>query len=190
MVGYWCRVGSLALTHTHNDVAILVQRRTLVSIFLLFSFLFSSLNVVRVCCRFPVVAECDKFARLSTVEREPVLCAGLDIPCDLHLSTALLMTFVAVQDPAEGWLEYAMSSLPSSVECVTRLEITWTVGQALSWAFFSRWFGMDPADNLDLIQPVNPWSGSAWSMYTGLQRTTAIPGVTRCWLDRHSTERW
>ena len=35
MVGYWCRVGSLALTHTHNDVAILVQRRTLLSIFLL-----------------------------------------------------------------------------------------------------------------------------------------------------------
>ena len=32
MVGYWCRVGSLALTHTHNDVAILVQWRTLLSI--------------------------------------------------------------------------------------------------------------------------------------------------------------
>ena len=120
----------------------------------------------------------------------PVLCAGLDIPCGLHFSTALLMTFVAAQDPAEGWLEYAMSSLPSSVERITRLEITWTVGQALSWAFFSRWFGMDPADNLNLIPPVNPWSGSAWSMYTGLQRTTAIPGVTRCSLDRHSTERW
>ena len=29
------RVGSLALTHTHNDVAILVQWRTLLSIFLL-----------------------------------------------------------------------------------------------------------------------------------------------------------
>ena len=35
MVGYWCRVGSLALTHTHNDFAILVQWRTLFSIFLL-----------------------------------------------------------------------------------------------------------------------------------------------------------
>ena len=34
MVGYWCRVGSPALTHTHND-AILVQWRTLLSIFLL-----------------------------------------------------------------------------------------------------------------------------------------------------------
>ena len=35
MVGYWCRVGSQALTHTHNDVAILVQWRTLLTIFLL-----------------------------------------------------------------------------------------------------------------------------------------------------------
>ena len=32
MVGYWCRVGSQALTHTRNDVAILVQWRTLLSI--------------------------------------------------------------------------------------------------------------------------------------------------------------
>ena len=32
MVGYWCRVGSLALTHTHSEVAILVQRRTLLSV--------------------------------------------------------------------------------------------------------------------------------------------------------------
>ena len=39
MVGYWCRVGSLALTPTHNDVAILVQWRTLFSIFLLFLWL-------------------------------------------------------------------------------------------------------------------------------------------------------
>ena len=34
MVGYWCRVGSQALTHTRNDVAILVQRRTLLRILL------------------------------------------------------------------------------------------------------------------------------------------------------------
>ena len=34
MVGYWCRVGSQALTHTRNDVATLVQRRTLLSILL------------------------------------------------------------------------------------------------------------------------------------------------------------
>ena len=84
------------------------------------------------------------------------------------LSTALLMTLAAAQDPAEGWMAHAVGSLPSSVERITRLEMTWTVGQTptWSWAFFSPWFGMDPADNLNLIQPVNPWSGSAWSMYT------------------------
>ena len=84
------------------------------------------------------------------------------------LSTALLMTLAVAQDPAEGWMAYAISSLPSSVERITRLEMTWTVGQAptWSWAFFPPWFGMDPADNLNLTQPVNHWSGRAWSMYT------------------------
>lgn len=46
--------------------------------------------------------------------------------------------------------------------------MTWTVGAdaKASRAFYSPWFGMDPADNLNLIQPVNPWGGSSWSMYT------------------------
>jgi len=35
-----------------------------------------------------------------------------------------------------------------------------------SSTFYSPWFGMDPADNLNLIQPVNPWLGSNWNMYT------------------------
>ena len=57
---------------------------------------------------------------------------------------------------------------PCRRERITRLEMTWTVGQAptWSWAFFPPWFGMDPADNLNLIQPVNHWSGRAWSMHT------------------------
>lgn len=38
--------------------------------------------------------------------------------------------------------------------------------RAAQTLFFSPWFGMDPSDNLNLIQPVNPWSGSGWSMYT------------------------
>ena len=44
--------------------------------------------------------------------------------------------------------------------------MTWTVGAdpKRSFAFFSPWFGMDPADNLNLIQPVNPWGGGSWSM--------------------------
>lgn len=82
---------------------------------------------------------------------------------------ASALAFVAQgQDPAEGWMAYAVGSIPSQYERITRLEMTWTVGQSAkrSFAFYSPWFGMDPADNLNLIQPVNPWSGSSWSMYT------------------------
>ena len=44
--------------------------------------------------------------------------------------------------------------------------MTWKVSENPTGsrdAFFSPWFGMDPDDNLNLIQPVNPWSGGAWS---------------------------
>jgi hypothetical protein len=75
---------------------------------------------------------------------------------------------IQAQDPAEGWMAYAVGSMPTNYERITKLEMTWSVGEAPkhSRAFFSPWFGMDPADNLNLIQPVNPWSGTAWSMYT------------------------
>jgi len=78
----------------------------------------------------------------------------------IHLASA--------QDPANGWMAYAVGSIPSQYERITRLEMTWTVGDDArrSSAFYSPWFGMDPADNLNLIQPVNPWMGSSWSMYT------------------------
>ena len=83
------------------------------------------------------------------------------------LSLATASTSLA-QDPAEGWMAYAVGSIPDSKERITRLEMKWKVGQEpkSSYAFFSPWFGMDPSDNLNLIQPVNPWSGDAWSMYT------------------------
>jgi hypothetical protein len=32
-------------------------------------------------------------------------------------------------------------------------------------AFFSPWFGIESSDNLNLIQPVNPWEGYGWSIY-------------------------
>ena len=80
----------------------------------------------------------------------------------------LLFATVAAQDPARGWMAYAVGAVPSTVSRITKLEMTWTVGKepTHSSAFFSPWFGMDPADNLNLIQPVNPWGGSSWSMYT------------------------
>jgi len=72
------------------------------------------------------------------------------------------------QDPAHGWMAYAVGSIPDATERITRLEMTWTVGQdpPSSYSFFSPWFGMDPNDNLNLVQPVNPWGGDSWSMYT------------------------
>jgi len=74
----------------------------------------------------------------------------------------------SAQDPAEGWMAYAVGSMPTSIQRITKLEMTWSVGAEpkRSFAFFSPWFGMDPLDNLNLIQPVNPWGGSSWSMYT------------------------
>jgi hypothetical protein len=84
--------------------------------------------------------------------------------------TSLLAMAAAVvaQDPAEGWMAYAVGAIPQEAERITRLEMTWTVGEEPrhSFAFFSPWFGMDPNDNLNLVQPVNPWSGRSWSMYT------------------------
>lgn len=69
-------------------------------------------------------------------------------------------------------MAYAVGAVPAGTERITKLEMTWTVGAKPknSMAFFSPWFGMDPADNLNLIQPVNPWQGGIfgghWSMYT------------------------
>lgn len=77
-------------------------------------------------------------------------------------------SFCCAQDPANGWLAYAVGEVPAGTERITRLEMTWKVGQnpKRGNAFFSPWFGMDPQDNLNLIQPVNPWVGDGWQMYT------------------------
>ena len=84
----------------------------------------------------------------------------------LLISTLVLLT--SAQDPADGWMAYAVGAIPSNYQRITRMEMTWTVGQnpSPSDSFFSPWFGMDPADNLNLIQPVNPWTSDSWSMYT------------------------
>jgi len=90
------------------------------------------------------------------------------------LTVTLLSVLLGVnaKDPATGWMAYAVGTLPQGVERITRLEMTWKVGAKPrnSMAFFSPWFGMDPGDNLNLIQPVNPWQGGifggSWHMYT------------------------
>jgi hypothetical protein len=72
------------------------------------------------------------------------------------------------QDPADGWMAYAVGAIPSKFERITHLEMTWVVSNdpGPTNAFYSPWFGMDPADNLNLIQPVNPWLGNGWVGYT------------------------
>lgn len=83
--------------------------------------------------------------------------------------SSAVMALAAAQDPANGWMAYAVGDISSTgAERITRLEMTWAVSEspARSRAFFAPWFGMDPADNLNLIQPVNPWGGDSWSMYT------------------------
>ena len=84
------------------------------------------------------------------------------------LTVLAVLAVAMAQDPVGGWMAYAVGEVPEGVERITRLEMTWTVNSEpdRSRAFFSPWFGMDPDDNLNLIQPVNPWSGKAWSMYT------------------------
>ena len=65
-------------------------------------------------------------------------------------------------------MAYAVGQIPADKERITRLEMTWQVSAEAqkSRAFYSPWFGMDPDDNLNLIQPVNPWTGSEWTAYT------------------------
>lgn len=84
------------------------------------------------------------------------------------LVSLALAPLASAQDPASGWMAYAVGVIPDAYDRITRLQMTWVVGEEpkVSRAFFSPWFGMDPDDNLNLIQPVNPWSRTAWSMYT------------------------
>ena len=82
------------------------------------------------------------------------------------LAASAMAATVLAQDPAGGWMAYAVGEIPTSAKRLTKLSMTWTVGANPdpSGAFYSPWFGMDPADNLNLIQPVNPWLGSEWAM--------------------------
>lgn len=86
----------------------------------------------------------------------------------ISTAAALFVASAAGQDPAEGWMAYAVGSIPAGKERITKLDMKWKVGAKAtsSNSFYSPWFGMDPADNLNLVQPVNPWTGNGWEMYT------------------------
>ena len=80
---------------------------------------------------------------------------------------ALFAVCAFAQDPPPGWLSYATASCPAGTR-ITSFSGDWDVLDSPnpSSAFYSPWIGMDPADNLNLLQPVNPWLGSGWSFYT------------------------
>lgn len=77
------------------------------------------------------------------------------------------VALVSAQDPADGWLGYATGVSPTGEGIITYMSAKWTVGQnpAVGGAFFSPWFGIEASDNLNLIQPVNPWVGDSWQIY-------------------------
>jgi len=83
----------------------------------------------------------------------------------LALIAVAAFALVAAQDPADGWLGYAMATYPEGR--ITYMEAKWKVGQnpTVGGAFFSPWFGIEASDNLNLIQPVNPWVGDSWQIY-------------------------
>ena len=85
----------------------------------------------------------------------------------LALAATLMATAALAQDPAQGWMAYARAECPSGTR-LTKMTANWNVGAnpPASQAFFSPWFGIDPADNLNLLQPVNPWLGDQWVIYT------------------------
>jgi hypothetical protein len=85
----------------------------------------------------------------------------------LLLLLAVAFAVVRAQDPAPGWTAYATATCPPNSR-LTKMQAKWTVlGNANpSQAFYSPWFGSDTSDNLNLLQPVNPWFGSSWNFYT------------------------
>eukprot|EP00056_Hartaetosiga_gracilis_P020417 m.19289 g.19289 ORF g.19289 m.19289 type:complete len:235 (+) comp8435_c0_seq1:29-733(+) len=78
-----------------------------------------------------------------------------------------LAAVAVAQDPAQGWMGYAKGVNPSGSGIITHVEAKWKVGAnpTPSQAFFSPWFGIETTDNLNLIQPVNPWLGNEWQIY-------------------------
>merc|ERR1711907_8830 len=83
------------------------------------------------------------------------------------VSLACMAVACLAQDPAEGWLGYAKGVSPTGEGRITHAEAKWKVLDAPrhGGAFYSPWFGIESSDNLNLIQPVNPWTGNSWSMY-------------------------
>lgn len=82
------------------------------------------------------------------------------------IATAAVASVAYAQDPAPGWMAYAKAELPEGA-IINTMSMKWRNldNPSKGGAFYSPWYGMDPSDNLNLIQPVNPWLGSSWVIY-------------------------
>eukprot|EP01061_Rhynchopus_euleeides_P036433 TRINITY_DN613_c0_g1_i1.p1 TRINITY_DN613_c0_g1~~TRINITY_DN613_c0_g1_i1.p1 ORF type:complete len:238 (+),score=109.69 TRINITY_DN613_c0_g1_i1:47-715(+) len=80
---------------------------------------------------------------------------------------AACVAVAAAQDPANGWLGYATGVSPTGAGRITHAEAKWKVldKPKEGGCFYSPWFGIETADNLNLFQPVNPYVGSKWEAY-------------------------
>lgn len=92
--------------------------------------------------------------------------------CSVIAVCALAATGASAQgqDPANSWLAYAVAQCPQG-QRLTEMRAEWTVSRSAKNftnpnLAYCAWFGSDTTDNLDLIQPVNPWYGSSWEVYT------------------------
>lgn len=86
----------------------------------------------------------------------------------MKLLAISLLPLVWGKDPAEGWLGYATGTNPNQDDTpITFIEAYWKNcdNPKTEGAFFSPWFGIETSDNLNLIQPVNPWTGNGWQIY-------------------------
>jgi hypothetical protein len=81
--------------------------------------------------------------------------AGFSLACFCHLSACLLVNMrlavvlsalacAVAQDPAQGWMAYAVGQVPKGTQRITHMEMQWTVSNnpPSGGAFFSPWFGM------------------------------------------------
>eukprot|EP01083_Nonionella_stella_P237842 833990_1 len=72
------------------------------------------------------------------------------------------------QDPASSWLSYAKAVDPKNADStiITKMEAYWQVCNLPvdKGCYFTPWFGIETSDNLNLLQPVNPFN-NVWTIY-------------------------
>mmetsp|Transcript_2044 Transcript_2044/g.2561 ORF Transcript_2044/g.2561 Transcript_2044/m.2561 type:complete len:226 (+) Transcript_2044:57-734(+) len=80
---------------------------------------------------------------------------------------AVFVAGINAQDPANSWLGYAKGVNPANTGIITMMEAYWKVPSKPKYTGcrFTPWFGIETSDNLNLIQPVNPFESGHWDIY-------------------------